>query len=258
MSVLLIILVFLVIAGCFYIYINAGIIILSLSLILIVLVLVIEQIFKKFGSSIDIFKTEKKDIKILDETSLIDGRIVDIINSGFVSGTVVVPKFLVEKLQRMSNSDSDIERSKGRRALDIIARLGESEKIQFKISNTDFKENDIVKKIFMLAKIMKASVITTDFQMTKNGAIENIKVLNISDLSLALKTVILPGEDISIFVMKEGKEKNQGIGYLDDGTMVVVEDGYQYIGKKVDVRVQSILQTSNGKIIFTKIKFNDK
>jgi uncharacterized protein YacL len=220
----------------------------------ILLTLLLEQILKKMGFELDIFKTRKNDIKVVDELSLIDGRIIDIVNSKFLSGTIVIPKYIVEKLKKLSNSENQIEKFKARRALDIIARLEENDKIPCKIIDIDLVSNDENKKIFEFAKKLEASIITTDMMMIKYGAMENVPILNINDLAFALKQVILPGDEINIFIIKEGKEKQQGVGYLEDGSMVVVEDGYNYIGRKMDVKVQSILQTSNGKIIFTKIK----
>jgi uncharacterized protein YacL len=150
-----------------------------------------------------------------------------------------------------------MEKAKGRRGLDILSRLQEMKTLPFKVIDRDMKEiGDISVKTINVAKELKASVVTVDFNINKMGSIENISVLNINDLSLALKPVVLPGEEMSIFVMKEGKEKEQGIGYLDDGTMVVVEDGRDFIGKKIDTVVQSILQTSQGRIIFTRTKKN--
>jgi uncharacterized protein YacL len=138
-----------------------------------------------------------------------------------------------------------------------LSRLQEMKTLPFKVIDRDMKEiGDISVKTINVAKELKASVVTVDFNINKMGSIENISVLNINDLSLALKPVVLPGEEMSIFVMKEGKEKEQGIGYLDDGTMVVVEDGRDFIGKKIDTVVQSILQTSQGRIIFTRTKKN--
>ncbi|MEW6012879.1 MAG: hypothetical protein AB1602_05715 [Elusimicrobiota bacterium] len=241
-----------------YIYVHYTAIAGIISTSAIILLFLSLQILKKLGYDIDIFKANKKDIKIIDETAIIDGRILDIVNSRFLSGQIIVPKFIVEKLQKMSNSSDPIEKAKGRRGLDVIARLGENDKLPFKITSIDYENQEISKKIIMLAKELKASIITTDFMVNKNGAIENVSVLNVNDLALSLKPIILPGEEMGIFIMKEGKEKNQGVGYLDDGTMVVIEEGHNYIGRKMDVIVQSILQTSSGRIIFTKIKFNDR
>ena len=226
----------------------------SLSFLAIILAIVAKEILRKMGIDIDIFKTSNKNIKVVDEKSLIDGRIIDIVNSKFISDMIVIPQYIIDKFKKLSTSENQIERLNARRALDIIARLEENDKVPCKVINIEINENDEVKKIIEFAKKLKASIITTDFIMMKYGAIENVSVLNINDLALALKPVILPGDEMNIFILKEGKEKKQGVGYLDDGTMVVVEDGYNYIGRKMDVKVQSILQTSNGKIVFTKIK----
>jgi uncharacterized protein YacL len=198
-----------------------------------------------------------KSVKVLDISSIIDGRILDICETKFISGSLIVPRFIVDKLHKLTESNDPMEKAKGRRGLDILSRLQEMKTLPFKVIDRDMKEiGDISVKTVNVAKELKASVVTVDFNINKMGSIENISVLNINDLSLALKPVVLPGEEMSIFVMKEGKEKEQGIGYLDDGTMVVVEDGRDFIGKKIDTVVQSILQTSQGRIIFTRTKKN--
>lgn len=200
-------------------------------------------------------KRSGKNIKVLDTSAIIDGRILDICETKFISGTIIVPKFVVNQLHKLTESNDTMEKAKGRRGLDILARLQEMKTLPFKILDRDFKEiDDIGLKTVQVAKELKGSVITVDFNINKIGSLENVQVLNINDLSLALKPVVLPGEDMQIFIMKEGKEKGQGVGYLDDGTMVVVEDGKDFIGKKMDVVVQSILQTSQGRIIFVRIK----
>ncbi len=196
-----------------------------------------------------------KNIKILDLSSIVDGRILDICETRFISGSVITPRFVVQRLHELSESSDPILKAKGRRGLDILARLQESKEISFKVVDKDIRNvDDISIKIIKVAQELGSSVITSDFDLNKLGALENVPVLNINDLSSALKPVVLPGEDMSIFIMKEGKEKSQGVGYLDDGTMVVIEDGKQFIGRKIEVAVQSILQTSQGRIIFTKIK----
>ncbi|MBI4656782.1 MAG: PIN domain nuclease [Elusimicrobia bacterium] len=196
-----------------------------------------------------------KNLKVMDLSAIVDGRIIDICDTRFISGGLVVPGFIVHELHALADSAEPIARAKGRRGLDILARLQESKKFPFKILERDIKDvNDSGLKAIRIAKELGASIITTDFNINKLAALENVTVLNINDLSVALKPVVLPGEIMSIFVMKEGKEKDQGVGYLDDGTMVVVEEGRESIGKKLEVVVQSILQTSQGRIIFTKIK----
>ncbi len=194
-------------------------------------------------------------MKVLDLSAIVDGRVLDICDTHFITGGMVTPRFVVQELHALAESNEPINRAKGRRGLDILARLQESRDIPFRVLDRDFKEvADNQMKLVTIAKELGASIITIDFNINKLAALENLTVLNINDLTIALKPVVLPGEDMSVFVMKEGKEKEQGVGYLDDGTMIVIEDGHEYIGKKVDAVVQSILQTSQGRIIFTRVK----
>jgi uncharacterized protein YacL len=200
-------------------------------------------------------RKQGRGMKLLDISAIVDGRIMDICETRFITGPVVAPRFVVQELHSLSESKDPIKRAKGRRGLDILARLQESKDVPFRVIDREVREvTDVTMKLARVASELGASIITTDFNVNKIASLENVTVLNINDLSLALKPVVLPGEDMQIFVMKEGKEKEQGVGYLDDGTMVVVEDGRGEIGKKVEVAVQSILQTSQGRIIFTRIK----
>ncbi len=196
-----------------------------------------------------------KGMKVLDLSAIVDGRVLDICDTHFITGGMVTPRFVAQELHALAESNEPINRAKGRRGLDILARLQESRDIPFRVIDRDLKEAiDNQLKLVTIAKELGAAIITTDFNINKLAALENLTVLNINDLTIALKPVVLPGEDMSVFVMKEGKEKEQGVGYLDDGTMIVIEDGHEYIGKKVDAVVQSILQTSQGRIIFTRVK----
>ena len=196
-----------------------------------------------------------KNMKVLDISAIVDGRVLDICDTHFITGHIVTPRFVVQELHSLAESNDPINRAKGRRGLDILARLQESRDIPFRVLDREIKETaDNQIKLVIIAKELGASVITTDFNINKLAALENVTVLNINDLTIALKPVVLPGEDMNVFVMKDGKEKEQGVGYLDDGTMIVIEDGRDFIGKKVDAVVQSILQTSQGRIIFTRVK----
>lgn len=196
-----------------------------------------------------------KNMKVLDISAIVDGRVLDICDTHFITGGIITPRFVVQELHSLAESNDPINRAKGRRGLDILARLQESRDIPFRVLDREIKETaDNQIKLVIIAKELGASVITTDFNINKLAALENVTVLNINDLTIALKPVVLPGEDMNVFVMKDGKEKEQGIGYLDDGTMIVIEDGRDFIGKKVDAVVQSILQTSQGRIIFTRVK----
>ena len=194
-------------------------------------------------------------LKIVDASAIIDGRIVDICEAHFISGTLAAPRFVLNELHALSESADQLKRARGRRGLDIVARLQELKGTPLRILDKDLPElKDADAKTVRLAHELGAQLITTDFNMHKLATLEGVTVLNINDLSTALKPVFLPGESMSIFVMKDGKEKEQGVGYLDDGTMVVVEEGRRWIGKRVEVSVYSILQTSAGRMIFAKAK----
>jgi uncharacterized protein YacL len=198
-------------------------------------------------------------IKVLDGSCIIDGRIIDICDTNFLSGVLIVPRFVVNDLHQMSKSADQYKRARGRRGLDILSRLQEVKKVPIKIVNKEVPSvEDMDIKVAKFASEMNAQVVTTDFNMQKVSSLENVTVLNVNDLSTALKPVVLPGEQMSIFVMKEGREKNQGVGYLDDGTMVVVEEGKRWIGKRIEVAVYSILQANSGKMIFSRAKGQHK
>ncbi len=192
--------------------------------------------------------------KIADISALMDGRIVDLCETGFLNGTIILPQFVVDKLNVLANSKDLLEKARGRRGLDIVTRLRELKIVPVKITSKEPHGNTPAEQTVSVAKQFKGEIITVDFNINKAAAIEDIPVLNISDLTTALKPVVLPGESISLFIMKEGKEKEQGIAYLDDGTMVVVEEGRKWIGKRAEVSVYSILQTSAGRMIFAKVK----
>lgn len=193
-------------------------------------------------------------LKVADVTALMDGRIVDLCEINFLSGVIVLPVFVLDALNKMVSSKDPLERAKGRRGLDVATRLQELSEISVRITNKNPKADTLEERVVKLAKSLDAEVVTLDFNVNKIAALYNVIALNIADLATALKPVVLPGESMSLFIMKDGKEKEQGIGYLDDGTMVVVEDGRKHIGKRTEVAVYSILQTSSGRMIFAKVK----
>ncbi len=196
---------------------------------------------------------KNKDVKILDTSVLIDGRICDVVETGFMSGKIVVPRFVLHELQQVADSSDATKRQRGRRGLDILKRLQDVPEINLKIYDKDFPHiKEVDTKVMELAKELGGKVATTDFNLNKVAALQGIAVLNINDLAGALKTVVLPGDNLVIFLAKEGKEKAQAVGYLDDGTMVVVDDGKPHIGKRANVHVNSILQTSAGRMIFAR------
>ncbi len=193
-------------------------------------------------------------LKVADLSALLDGRIIDLCEINFLSGVIVLPVFVLDKLHEMVASKDPLERAKGRRGLDVASRLEELKEVTTRVTNKNPKGNSLEEKVVALAKSFDAEIVTLDFNVAKAALLKNVIALNIADLATALKPVVLPGETMSLFVMKDGKEKEQGIGYLDDGTMVVVEEGRKHIGKRTEVSVYSILQTSSGRMIFAKVK----
>ncbi|MBN2322952.1 MAG: TRAM domain-containing protein [Spirochaetes bacterium] len=192
-------------------------------------------------------------LKILDTSVIIDGRIADIIETKFIEGILVVPKFVLDELQQIADSSDSVKRSRGRRGLDVLNRLRKKKDILLRITDRDFPEiPDVDSKLVKLAKTLDAKVITNDFNLLKVAEIQDVEVLNINLLTNALKPVVLPGEKMKLVVIKEGKDPGQGIGYLDDGTMVVVDSGKRWVGEKIEVTVTSVLQTPAGRMIFAK------
>ncbi len=193
--------------------------------------------------------------KLLDTSVIIDGRIADLCETGFIEGTLIVPHFILQELQHISDSSDGLKRARGRRGLDILNVLQKMTNIQVKLVEDDFPHvKEVDTKLIELGKQMDGKVLTNDFNLNKVAGIQGVEVLNINDLCNALKPVVLPGETIRVFVLKEGKESGQGVAYLDDGTMVVVDNAKASIGKTVDVVVTSVLQTSAGRMIFTRLK----
>lgn len=189
--------------------------------------------------------------KILDTSVIIDGRISDIADAYFIEGNIIVPQFVLKELQLVADSSDGVKRQRGRRGLDVLDRLQKSSHINVTILEEDFPEiKEVDSKLIELAKQMDAKIITNDFNLNKIAQLQGIQVLNINELANALKPVVLPGEKIKAFILKEGKEKDQGVAYLDDGTMVVVDNSRKMVGHTIDVTVTSVLQTTVGKMIF--------
>ncbi len=195
----------------------------------------------------------RDDITIIDTSVIIDGRIVDLCETGFIGGRFIVPRFVLRELQQIADSSDSLKRNRGRRGLDILNKMQKNNHMDVKIHEEDFA--DIIEtdaKLVKLAKLLSGRVFTNDYNLNKVAELQGVQVLNINELSNALKPVMLPGEVVEVKVVKEGKEQNQGIGYLDDGTMIVVEGGRQLIGQRKQVAVTSILQTAAGRMIFAK------
>ncbi|MEW6041807.1 MAG: PIN domain-containing protein, partial [Elusimicrobiota bacterium] len=195
----------------------------------------------------------QQQVKVLDTSVIIDGRIAEITETKFLSGPLIIPQFVLAELQKLADSPDTAKRVRARRGLEILHRLQEKADILVKVYDKDYPElKDVDTKLVQLAKDLNGLVITTDFNLNKIATLQGIVVLNVNDLANALKPIYLPGEVMSVYVVKEGKEHDQGVGYLDDGTMVVVEEGRKFIGRKIEVAVTSALQTSAGRMIFTK------
>ena len=198
-------------------------------------------------------KQGKKSQKILDTSVIIDGRIADIAETGFLDGILVIPQFVLRELQLVADSADPLKRNRGRRGLDILQRVQKIATVQVQIVEDDYPSiREVDMKLIELAKDYEAKIITNDFNLNKVAQLQGVEVLNINELANALKPIVLPGEAMRVFILKEGKEYNQGVAYLDDGTMVVVDNARKMIGKTVDVAVTSVLQTTAGKMIFGK------
>ena len=208
-------------------------------------------------SKVPLFKKmeESEGNKILDTSTIIDGRIADICETGFIEGTFIIPQFVLYEIQHIADLQDPVKKTRGRRGLEILRRLQKQTSIRVKIVDYDFpKLKDVDSKLIALAKTLNGKIVTNDFNLNKVAELQGIEVLNMNELSTALKPAILPGEQLNIRIVKEGKEFGQGIGYLDDGTMVVVDDARKLLGKTVDVVVTSLLQTTSGRMIFGKLK----
>lgn len=193
--------------------------------------------------------------KLLDTSVIIDGRIADICKSGFIEGTLVIPVFVLEELQHIADSSDLLKRNRGRRGLDILNRIQKELDMYVQIDNRDFDDiTEVDSKLVKLGQMIKAKIVTNDYNLNKVAELQGVPVLNINELANAVKPVVLPGEDMVVHVVKDGKEFGQGVAYLDDGTMIVVDGGKRHIGETIGVLVTSVLQTAAGRMIFAKPK----
>lgn len=190
---------------------------------------------------------------LLDTSVIIDGRIADISQTGFIQGTMVVPRFVLNELQHIADSPDALRRNRGRRGLDMLNRLKEESVVPVRITDMDAPEaHDVDDKLIQMAKSLRCPIITNDYNMNRVAQLQGVLVLNINELANAVKSVILPGETISVKVIQEGKELGQGVGYLDDGTMIVVEEGRPYIGQTIPVLIKKVLQKTEGRLVFAQ------
>lgn len=194
-------------------------------------------------------------LKVLDTSVIIDGRVADLCETGFLEGTFLVPQFILNELQHIADSSDSLKRARGRRGLDILNKIQKMADLDVRVTEEDFPHvKEVDAKLVVLAKKVGAKIVTNDLNLNKVAELQGVRVLNINELCNALRPVVLPGETIRVFVLKEGKEAGQGVAYLDDGTMIVVDNARRYIGRNVDVIVTSVLQTTAGRMIFTRLK----
>jgi uncharacterized protein YacL len=199
-------------------------------------------------------KVTRRDLKILDTSVIIDGRIADVAETGFLTGSLIIPQFILRELQQVADSPDSSKRQRGRRGLDMLNRLQNNSSLDIQIVETDFPSvREVDLKLIELGQQLDAVIVTNDFNLNKVSQLRGVSVLNINELANALKPVVLPGEAMRVFILKEGKEYNQGVAYLDDGTMVVVDNARRLIGKNADIAVTSVLQTTAGKMIFGRL-----
>lgn len=204
-------------------------------------------------SLVKVKEDKSKNYKILDTNVIIDGRIADICKTGFLEGTMLIPVFVLEELQHIADSTYSLRRVRGRRGLDILQKMREDDTLNIEVMNIDFEDvHEVDSKLVRLAQKVGGKIITNDFNLNKVAQLRGVEVLNINDLSNAVKPVVIPGEVMRVQVVKDGKEPGQGVAYLDDGTMIVVENGHRYLSRTISVEVTSALQTSAGRMIFAK------
>lgn len=212
----------------------------------------------KKSEEINFRSTETKscvDHRLLDTSVIIDGRIADICDTGFVDGELIVPRFVLNELQFIADSSDSMKRSRGRRGLDVLNRMQKSSALHIEIVEQDFpKIKGVDSKLVALAQKLNAKLMTNDYNLNKVAELQGVRVLNINELANAMKPVVLPGEQMVVKVIREGKEQGQGVGYLDDGTMIIVDGGQKMINLNVEVVVTSVLQTTAGRMIFTELK----
>lgn len=198
---------------------------------------------------------ERVNYKILDTSVIIDGRIADIVKTGFIEGILLIPGFVLEELRHIADSSDLLKRNRGRRGLDILNQISKETAIKVHIHEQDFEDiNEVDSKLVRLGQVLGSPLLTNDYNLNKVAELQGVKVLNINELANALKPIVLPGEEMLVQVMKEGKEPGQGVAYLDDGTMIVVDTGRRFMGQNVTVLVTSVLQTAAGRMIFAKPK----
>jgi uncharacterized protein YacL len=200
-------------------------------------------------------RDNRSELLILDTNAIIDGRIADIIQTGFIHGTLLIPRFVLDELRHIADSSDALRRNRGRRGLEMLTQLQKGSDVPVQISDIDFEDtHEVDSKLVRLAKTLHCPIVSNDFNLNRVATLQGVKVLNINELANAVKPVILPGEDMTLRIVQEGKEPGQGIGFLDDGTMVVVEGGRRYLNTEISIAVTRVLQTAAGRMIFAQPK----
>lgn len=251
------VLISLIIDNMAFLSANTGTFIQLFTLFMMTYIGMLVGVTKGDSLNLDMFglvdRSSRKAAKILDTSVIIDGRVADVLETGFIDGQLLVPEFVLRELQMVADSADSIKRNRGRRGLDILQKIQKKPGIQVKIVDYDSPQTrEVDMKLIEMAKESGAKIVTNDFNLNKVAQLRGVQVLNINELANALKPVVLPGETMRVFILKEGKEYNQGVAYLDDGTMVVVDNARRKIGKTIDIQVTSVLQTTAGKMIFGK------
>src|SRR6266404_2130274 len=206
--------------------------------------------FVRFAS-----QSKPESLLVLDTSVIIDGRIADLIEGNFLEGTIVVPRFVLKELQRIADSSDSIRRARGRRGLETLSRVQRNPRNEVKIHEADFpEETEVDAKLIRLARALGAKLFTNDYNLGKIAELQSVPYVNIHELARAMKPAILPGETFNLKIVREGRDKGQGIGYLNDGTMVVVNNAYPFIGHQIEVQVQSLVQTGAGVLVFADVK----
>ena len=210
--------------------------------------------FSAGGSLLNFGRRAMDDVVLLDTSVIIDGRIADISQTGFIRSTMLVPRFVLTELQHIADSPDSLRRNRGRRGLDLLRRLQKDSRTPVQITDLDIEGvNGVDDKLILLAKQLSCPIVTNDFNLNSVAKLQGVAVLNINELTNAVKTVILPGEAMNVKIIQEGKERDQGVGYLSDGTMVVVENAKQNLDQNVEVTVTKVLQTTAGRMIFARM-----
>jgi len=199
--------------------------------------------------------SNKSDFLIVDTNAIIDGRIADLMKTGFIQGTLLIPRFVLDELRHIADSHDQLRRNRGRRGLEMLTQLQRGPEVSVQISDIDFEDAfEVDSKLVMLARTLRSPIVSNDLNLNKVASLQGVKVLSINELANALKPVVLPGEEMTLRIVQEGKEAGQGIGYLDDGTMVVVEGGRRYLDSEISITVTRVLQTAAGRMIFAQPK----